>query len=522
MNYIRVLVLSATCLVFLMSGVVYANNISVSDAYLVEQDPSTGIIKMEFDIGWENSWRDVVNNDACWIFVKYSTDIGATWNHATLKTSGTNPSGCSIGSGTGINIIVPSDKKGCFVERSDTGSGTLNVTDVRLVWDYANDGVSAEYANDLDTRVKIFAIEMVKVPEYAFSAGDSDADVESCFKAGKKQSVPISISSENAVNFNNEDDGPYYYQSANNSGEWSKGSTFTVSNLFPKGFKGFYIMKYEISQGQWIDFFNTLADSQKTTRDITSAGFNGKTSDSVVKRNAVSWTSGDAVLVNEREYGRACNYLSWMDLAAYADWACLRVMTELEYEKACRGPAAVNDDEYAWGSTSIQEATQISGTEDGTETVSTAGANACFNDTTFIGGDGEKGPLRCGIFSDATSGRTASGGSYYGVMELSGNLWERCVTIGNPSGLSFEGTHGDGLLTSLGNATNTDWPGIDAAPANGVTGASGAGFRGGSWYDSNDRLMVADRGWAARTDNMRSVSGSNYWGYGGRCCRTAP
>ena len=30
-------------------------------------------------------------------------------------------------------------------------------------------------------------------------------------------------------------------------------------------------------------------------------------------------------------------YISWPDLLAYADWAALRPITELEYEKAARG-----------------------------------------------------------------------------------------------------------------------------------------------------------------------------------------
>ena len=33
---------------------------------------------------------------------------------------------------------------------------------------------------------------------------------------------------------------------------------------------------------------------------------------------------------------RACNFLNWNDLAAYLQWAALRPMTELEFEKICR------------------------------------------------------------------------------------------------------------------------------------------------------------------------------------------
>ena len=44
-----------------------------------------------------------------------------------------------------------------------------------------------------------------------------------------------------------------------------------------------------------------------------------------------------------------CNFLSWMDLAAYLDWAALRPMTELEFEKICRGPNPPIAGEYVWG-----------------------------------------------------------------------------------------------------------------------------------------------------------------------------
>ena len=30
-------------------------------------------------------------------------------------------------------------------------------------------------------------------------------------------------------------------------------------------------------------------------------------------------------------------HISWSDMSAYLDWSGLRPMTELEYEKACRG-----------------------------------------------------------------------------------------------------------------------------------------------------------------------------------------
>ena len=86
-------------------------------------------------------------------------------------------------------------------------------------------------------------------------------------------------------------------------------------------------------------------------------------------------------------------------------------------------------------------------------------------------------------------------------MDLGGNLKERVVTIGNTTGLLFKGTEGTGALNTTtgyeGNATNTDWPGIDAQPQYGVDGALGSGFRGGSWADSANYLRTSDRTEAA-------------------------
>ncbi|RLB68274.1 MAG: hypothetical protein DRH04_06960, partial [Deltaproteobacteria bacterium] len=105
------------------------------------------------------------------------------------------------------------------------------------------------------------------------------------------------------------------------------------------------------------------------------------------------------------------------------------------------------------------------------------------------------------------------------VMELSGNLWERCVTIGNVSGRAFLGTHGDGILEAAsgyeGNATNADWPGY--VNGQGVSGAGGSGFRGGSWLETvAGKMSVSDRSEAALTSTARASD------TGGRCVRTAP
>jgi formylglycine-generating enzyme required for sulfatase activity len=489
-----------------------ANNVSINNVMLTEPSSVEKTLKIQFDVSWDNSWRNNTNHDALWVFAKYSKDSGATWAHVTLKNAGTNPQGFQQASGTALDIVVPSDKKGAFLRRAASGSGTASATGMQLVWDWGTD-VLAESDSVI---VRVFAIEMVYIPSAPFSVGDKAVSVAS-LKQGVSDTDPWLVSSESQIDVTQILSNGFYYVSAGNSSEASTGSSFVIPSDFPKGYRAFYAMRYEISEGQWVDFFNTLTPAQKATRDITSN--TGKNSDDVVDRNTISWTSGNATTSRPE---RACSYLSWMDMCAYADWAALRPMTELEFEKVCRGSQPVTPEERAWGGTvQVPPAPNgISGAEDGTERIVTSNANCNYGRITFASGDTGTGPLRCGIFATATSNRISAGAGYYGVMDLSGNLWERTVTIGNPQGRGFTGSHGDGVLTITagheGNATNSDWPGLDTALANGITTATGSGFRGGSWDTDAAYLRTSDRSKAALTSNIRASD------YGGRLGRTAP
>jgi len=334
-------------------------------------------------------------------------------------------------------------------------------------------------ADDATVDVKVFAIEMVYVPQGAFYAGDNATSTAS-FKQGSSDNDPWYIQNSDAISVTNAEADGFYYVSNSNAGENATGSEFTIPAEFPNGFDALYCMKYEISQGQYVDFLNTLTGTQDATRYMTETGYRHGT-----------WGGSQGSRTSYRS-DRACNYLSWMDGAAYADWAGLRPMTELEFEKACRGTGAQPTDyEYAWGNQTITAAVTISGTEDGTETITTSGANCCCNNQTFTGGDAGPGPLRCGIFATASSTRQESGASYYGVMEMSGNVWEQPVTLGNATGRAFTGTNGNGAIDASGNADAANWPSTDAV---------GAGFRGGDWCYGEYHDHVSARYYAAYSD----------------------
>jgi hypothetical protein len=269
------------------------------------------------------------------------------------------------------------------------------------------------------------------------------------------------------------------------------------------------MMKGEISQSQWVAFFNTLTATQKSTRDITAAS--GKNSDTLTYRNNVSWGSGDATLPDQgagATYATvAMNYISWADLAAYLDWAGLRPMSELEFEKGGRGPYRAVAGEFAWGTTSITGATGITNAGKSNE-VPSAAANCVYDNA-----PGVQGPMRVGAMAAGDATRINSGAAYYGAMDLSGNLSERAVTVGNSTGRGFNGAkHGNGVLTSGGEGDVATWPGTDAVSA---------GVRGGSWIDEvADEVpftwRLSDRTLAAVTNMGRDPD------IGGRGVRSAP
>jgi hypothetical protein len=173
-------------------------------------------------------------------------------------------------------------------------------------------------------------------------------------------------------------------------------------------------------------------------------------------------------------------------------------MTELEYEKSCRGNQNPSANEFAWGNTSATALSALSNASTMSETASNTSFNIAYNNAYT------SGPVRTGIFATSSTARATSGSGYYGNMELSGNLWERVVTLGNATGRTFSGAHGNGTLTSGGAADVSGWP-----------AAAGTGWKGGSWFNTTtNSATTSDRAQAANADNTRSADA------GGRGVRT--
>ncbi len=181
----------------------WASNLQLSNLDEVSANTAAGTITFSCNLTQDNSWRTQTNFDAVWVFMKYSTDGGATWKHASMAGSGVNPAGFSIPTQfqSQFEIFVPSDQKGFFVQRSGQAVGSVALTGVQFVWNYGLDGVSAAMAQAANTLHTIYGIEMVYIPQGAFYAGDgsSNSSTEYAFTQGSTVTTPWYIQNENAI-----------------------------------------------------------------------------------------------------------------------------------------------------------------------------------------------------------------------------------------------------------------------------------------------------------------------------------
>jgi formylglycine-generating enzyme required for sulfatase activity len=482
----------------------YANNIGVSNISLQGQNITNHYNMVRFDITWENSWRNDIagsgnsapfNWDAAWVFVKYRVGSGP-WQHAFLNNTGhVNPAGSTITAGL-LDPGLPFNETdnpgiGVFIFRDANGAGTFSSAGVQLRWNYGANGLS-----DTSTVViRVYAIEQVYVPQGSFYAGSGGTETSAFYQYPATTSA-FRISGEGEIEIGTAPNNLYYNQST-----YGGDGLGPLPPAFPKGYNAFYCMKYEISQQQYVDFLNSLTQLQANSRKYTGSANRYRISGN----SAGSYATANPCV--------ACNNLNWADLAAYFDWSGLRPLTELEYEKACRGTLPPVPDEFAWGTTEVANTHyDLENSGEPNEKIAsgynTASGNAAYGLTTPMNGS-INGPVRVGVFAGNSSntGRVTAGATYYGILEMSGNLLEHFVTVGNPAGRAFTGKHGNGAIAGNGNADVQNWPGPSSL---------GAGFRGGYWYYHAWYLRISERSGAAGTDATR------YNSDGGRGGRTAP
>ena len=512
---------------------IYSNNLSISNvAY------NNATYEVTFDVSWENSWRRDAsipfNYDGVWLFVKVrectQKVLGnpSGYYHAWLSTNaGDHNAGNSTPGGEALTIEVGTTDiaatprgMGIFIYRTSDGGTSEITTSVTLQWDKAAQaGAMAEIdlADDFD--VKVFGVEMVYIPQASYYLGDGGSN--NCFHdLGGGTGTPYQVTSEASLSASGT-----YYRSIN-------GTAGNINANFPKGYNAFWIMKYEISQAQYAEFLNTLTYQQvenRTRDEIFSV--NGKRyvmSDNggVANRQAICFIpSGDrrrdkfGVDFNENNIideaddggGIACNYLSLRDVTAYLDWAALRPLTELEYEKTCRGTLVPILNENAWGTGEENAVTAIINSGQTTEMASNS-ANGLCNYGGTVGSD----PMRCGFAATNSTNRVRAGAAYYGVMDMSGNVHEPYVSFyANPSySDEFDGSTGDGELDVDGFHDVTGWPAYAGdADVSRYIARGGNSNRGQAYLRISDRRL--NNGSYYRYDSQGYVTSRNDFG-GGR------
>lgn len=475
------------------SGLLRANNITILRP-LIKDQKADGTAYVHFDLLWEHSWKDNMrsNWDAAWVFIKGYHGEFNEWNHIyidsvpTAHTYGTANAAMLMSFQT-QDVMGFRRCPGFFIYRRDVGHGNNEIRDIKIKFNYIDHG----YLPTDTIVVNVFAIEMVFVPSSTYVAGDG-LSTNTFRKTGSNLTV-----------------GGQQQVSDMGIMDAETGLTFNgtpVPDVYPKGVRGFYIMKHEISQHAYVDFLNTLTFDQQKARvpvSPTAAGnswamsFGSYTSNFTQYRNYIRIRNSAAAdkpaayghSIDGKNWDRednggniACNFLSWDDGLAYLDWAALRPYTELEFEKACRGHKKVIRGEYAWN---YKSGLAVSNTNPFIDP-GKATEIAREIDVNYLETGKAPWVMRVGAFAKDSTTRFEAGCTYYGVMNMSDNVWERCINISTPQGRAFVPNLGDGTISMNGAADVEGWP-----------GPVGGGFRG---------FQVSNRQYADKNDATRQPS----------------
>lgn len=527
------------CALLLSATQSKANNVSIGDVKVVNNGNLD--VRVSFDLSWDNSWNlnsGQNNRDGIYVFFKYR--VQGTDNWLPLHLSMVNPAG------TNYSIYqppmpnrIPFTSMGAIIYRSTIGTGTVSFNDIQL-------GVS-QGALPYNVDVRAFAIEMAFVPGVSMIyAGDGNgtsestnafhpADKDNSFTWGYRiAGFPLTVCKTDANSFDddylNGENGKQIYLT--DSGYSYTNDISAIKTAWPTA-HALWCMKYELSQGGYRDFLNSLTRQQQLSRveaSITAArGTLAMATTNAIRTTIKIDTAATATkpavfgcdgngngVYNEAGDGEfiACNYLSWPDLAAYLAWSGLAPMTEIEYERICVGHTDAQMNQpvsggYAWGSNLVANtAYTVNNAYANTEYITNMTAtgttgNANYTATSpknlFSGGM----PVRDGVFASYTGGanRSIAGAAFFGVMEMSGNLSEQCVTLGNSQGRLFTSELGSGYLDENGFAAYMyAWPGTaSTSDSTGICSgcavkySTGTILRGGSYASPANELRVSDR-----------------------------
>jgi len=509
-------------LFLLMLGIINvskANNLTISTPNYNDANKT-----LTFTITWDNSWKITGgpnNYDGVWLFIKRQACSNTNaWATALLSTTSGDHTTAAVTGGAAAKLLTVqavSDGMGVFIRRQYNGIGNIPAHTVTLLLNSALTTSPAITASSSDN-FKILGIEMVYVPQGQFYLGDGRQTNTTNFSNGNNSGTPLLITAD----MQRDGLGASTVYTSNPN----YGCPNYLPSTFPIGFNGFWCMKYEIGVTSYVEFLNTISYNEQEKRlakwgarypNSINTFFSNGGNQAVAIYTSVAGTYNTVPATfayNSFATWSPVSYLSWTDLTAYLDWSGLRPMTEFEYEKACRGTLNPVPNEYPWGDISLYN-TSTYPTNSGTfqSKVTNIGMynGMCLYDWNTV----DWAPFRSGSFANNLTTRSQSGATYYGIMEMGGNVSEQVV--GGGSGYDFSNfttANGDGILGADGNANTLGWP-------TGQGANTGNYWKGGDFVGNGTKpqiIQISDRqNYAGNGTN----NGQNA-GFGGRGVRSIP
>jgi formylglycine-generating enzyme required for sulfatase activity len=362
---------------------------------------------VSFDLAWNNSWRakweelaeknvagkplKLESWDAAWVFVKFRPAGDKDELHATLDVQAKDH---AVPAGADLDVGPTDDGTrgtGVFIYRKGAGAGANDFKGIKLRWLH-----EAGQVPDPTVQVRVYALAMVYVPDGPFAS-----------RSPWGHALTVISTPDATKPGGHLESGP---------------ETMPLDDAWPNGFSAYYCMKYSITQGEYADFLNSIRSLKYNAGRYGAMAMEnrGYFNPAFYNFNGYTITTNAAGVFRADVPDRRCNMLSLFDIQGFIAWAGLRMPTNLEYEKACRGPRAVASGADAWKPATCAPATGL--------------------DKSVLGEPPAVGP----------------GPSYWGIRELSlsGCVQEWPVLIqneaANPSmkmagiGVKLVGDHGSG------------------------------------------------------------------------------